>query len=52
MNNGLLLPVRMHADLEINSAGIETIFNLLERMEELHKEMTLLKSRLSKYEHS
>ena len=36
--------VRLHYDLEINIAGIETIHHLLERIEEMHREILQLKS--------
>lgn len=42
--------LRLHHDLEINTAGIETIFHLLQRIENLQQETKDLKSRLRLYE--
>jgi len=38
--------MRLHYDLEINMAGIDAISNLLQRVQELQKEITTLKNRL------
>ena len=43
--------LRLHQDLHINAAGIDTIFNLLKRFEDIQKELKTLKSRLKIYEH-
>jgi hypothetical protein len=42
--------LRLHQDLEINPAGIETIFHLLDRIQSLQEETRNLKSRLRLYE--
>ena len=42
--------IRMHHELDINVAGIDTVFNLLERMDELQSELKTLKNRLRLYE--
>jgi chaperone modulatory protein CbpM len=42
--------IRLHRDLEINVAGIEAITHLLERVENMHEEMRLLRNRLMRYE--
>jgi hypothetical protein len=42
--------VRLHYDLDINLEGIETIFHLLERIENLQHEMHELKKRAGLYE--
>jgi len=41
--------IRLHQDLEINVAGIEAITHLLERVENMHEEMRVLKNRLMRY---
>lgn len=41
--------VRMHYELEINVAGLETISYLLEKMERLQKEVVRLKNHLANY---
>jgi hypothetical protein len=38
--------MRMHYDLEINMAGIEAIYHLLQRVNGLQKELISLKNRL------
>ena len=38
--------IRMHHELEINIAGIEAITHLLQRVEKMQNEMTLLRNRL------
>ncbi|WP_224485226.1 chaperone modulator CbpM [Robertkochia aurantiaca] len=42
--------VRLHRDLGINEAGLETIHHLLERMEEMQEEIRSLRNRLRLYE--
>ncbi|WCT14062.1 chaperone modulator CbpM [Mucilaginibacter jinjuensis] len=41
--------VRLHHDLDINIAGIEVVVNMLQRMEELQRQNTNLKNKLSLY---
>lgn len=43
--------VRLHTQLEINEAGVATINNLLQKLESMHQEMSLLRNRLKLYEH-
>ena len=38
--------MRLHYDLDINLAGIDAISNLLQRVNDLQKEITVLKNRL------
>jgi chaperone modulatory protein CbpM len=38
--------IRMYHELEINVAGIEAISHLLERVEQLHEELRVLRNRL------
>ena len=42
--------MRLHFDLNINLEGIDVIIGLLNRIEELESEISLLKKRLSLYE--
>jgi chaperone modulatory protein CbpM len=42
--------VRLHNELEINEPGLATINNLLQKIEDMQQEMSVLKSRLSIYE--
>jgi hypothetical protein len=42
--------VRLHNELEINEPGLATINNLLQKIEDMQQEMSILKSRLSIYE--
>jgi len=42
--------IRLHQDLEINIAGIEAITHLLERVENMHEEMRMLRNKLMRYE--
>ena len=42
--------VRLHYDLEINIEGIDAIYNLLEPVNSLRKEITTLNNRLRLYE--
>ena len=48
--NDLEKIVRLYYDLDINVEGIETVINLLQRMEEMQHEIALLKNRLRLYE--
>lgn len=42
--------IRLHQDLHINIEGIDTVLNLLERIEALQSELHSAKKRLSIYE--
>lgn len=42
--------VRLQKDLNINLEGIDTAFNLLEKIDQLQTELTTLKNRLRLYE--
>ena len=42
--------IRMHQELNINFEGIDTIFNLLEKINELQLELNDIKNRLKFYE--
>lgn len=42
--------VRLYLDLDINLEGIEVIENLLEKMQNMQREITLLKNHLRLYE--
>lgn len=42
--------VRMHYQLHINVEGIETIIHLLNKMESMQQQMTVLRTRLGLYE--
>ncbi len=42
--------IRLHVDLNINLEGIDTIFNLLQKIEQLQSELTAIKSKLEWYE--
>jgi chaperone modulatory protein CbpM len=42
--------VRLHNELEINEPGLATVNNLLQKIEDMQQEMSVLKSRLSIYE--
>lgn len=42
--------IRLHQDLHLNFEGIDTVFNLLERIETLQSELQFLKNRLGIYE--
>ena len=48
--NDLEKIVRMHYEMDINLEGIETVIHLLERINEMQDEITLLKNRLRLYE--
>ena len=39
--------IRMHHELEINVAGIEAIFHLLERVGQMQEELRVLRNRLT-----
>ncbi|MES2266562.1 MAG: chaperone modulator CbpM [Bacteroidota bacterium] len=42
--------VRLHNELEINEPGIATINNLLQKLEDMEQEMSVLRSKLRLYE--
>ena len=42
--------MRLHYDLDINMAGIDAISNLLQRVDELQKEIKALKNQLSNHQ--
>ena len=42
--------VRLHNELEINEPGLATINNLLQKIEDMQQEMSVLKNKLSIYE--
>lgn len=42
--------MRLHYELNINPEGIETAINLLERIEDLQREINILRNRLRFYE--
>lgn len=42
--------IRFHQDLHLNFEGIDTVFNLLERIEDLQSKLQSVRSRLGIYE--
>jgi len=42
--------IRLHQELDINIYGLEVIVHMLQRMEQMQQELSVLKSRLSFYE--
>lgn len=42
--------IRLHHELDINVAGIGAITQLLQRVENMHEEMRVLRNRLRRYE--
>ncbi len=42
--------MRLHFDLEINMQGIETVLNLLNRIQELERELEMLRNQLRIYQ--
>lgn len=42
--------IRMHQDLNLNFEGIDTVFNLLNKIEYLQQELTKTKNRLKRFE--
>lgn len=42
--------IRMHQELEINPQGLQAIYHLLEKVNNLQEEVTLLKRRLDLFE--
>ncbi len=50
-NIGLLEKmIRMHHELDINFEGIDAVFNLLNKIDDLQNELTAVKNRLRLYE--
>jgi|TARA_R110000765_G_C18851182_1_gene598955 hypothetical protein len=43
--------IRLHYDLNINLEGVDVIYNLLNQVDSLKKELTDLQNKLSFYEH-
>lgn len=42
--------IRMHQDLEVNMEGIDVVFNLLQKIDDLQNELISVKNRLRLYE--
>jgi chaperone modulatory protein CbpM len=42
--------IRMHQELEVNIEGIDVVFNLLQKIEDLQNELATIKNRLRLYE--
>ncbi|MDB5120311.1 MAG: MerR family transcriptional regulator [Sphingobacteriales bacterium] len=42
--------VRLHNELEINTEGIDAVYQLLQRINEMQNEISFLKNRLNLYE--
>lgn len=42
--------IRMYNDLELNIEGIDVVFNLLQKVDALQKELDLVKNKLNLYE--
>ncbi len=42
--------IRMHQELDVNTAGIDVVFNLLQKIEDLQNELISTKNRLRLYE--
>lgn len=42
--------IRMHHELELNPEGIDVVFNLLQKIEHLQKELMIVQNRLRLYE--
>lgn len=42
--------IRMHHELEVNPEGIDVVFNLLQKIDHLQKDLTTIKNRLKLYE--
>ena len=42
--------IRLHNDLNVNLEGIDIVFNLLQKEQELRQELTILKNKLRRYE--
>jgi hypothetical protein len=44
--------IRLHQDLQLNIEGIDTVINLLEKIDDLQSELQLVRNRLGLYEDS
>lgn len=44
--------VRLYYEMDINLEGIETVIHLLQKINDMHEEITLLKNRLRLYENN
>lgn len=42
--------IRLHHELNLNTEGIDVVFNLLEKEKRLRQELTALRNRLKRYE--
>lgn len=42
--------VRMHQELEINPQGLQAIYHLLEKVQNLHEEVNTLRRKLNRFE--
>lgn len=42
--------IRLHRELDLNSESIDVVWNLLQKIEHLHEELAVAKSRLKLYE--
>ncbi|MBR9914520.1 MAG: MerR family transcriptional regulator [Algicola sp.] len=42
--------IRLHNELNLNFEGIDTVFNMLEKIEDLKTELNAVKNRLRRYE--
>jgi hypothetical protein len=42
--------IRMHHELEVNPEGIDVVFNLLQKIDRLEKDLIITKNRLKLYE--
>lgn len=42
--------IRLHQELEVNPEGIDVVFNLLQKIEFLQKDLTTIQNRLRLYE--
>lgn len=42
--------IRMHHELEVNPEGIDVVFNLLQKIDHLQKDLNSIKNRLKLYE--
>lgn len=42
--------IRMHHDLDVNIEGIDAVFNLLQKIEDLQEDLNQVKNRLKIYE--
>lgn len=48
--NDLEKMIRLHFELAINLEGVDVVYNLLKRIEQLQNEVTTLQNRLKRYE--